>query len=74
MLQVEHVTIEFGLDQRKEMVVVDCVRNRAGVNTVAKTFAKVLCFAPKENQKTVISELDNFKKLNFSDSYLVSNK
>jgi len=72
MSGVEHVAIEFGLEQTKELV--DFVRSRAGINTVATPYTKVVWFVPKENQHAVINELANLNELIFSDFYLVSNK
>lgn len=68
----EHIAIEFGLKQSKELV--DFVKNRAGKNTVATPYTKVVWFVPKDYQQKVIDELSNFKELVFTDFYLVSNK
>jgi hypothetical protein len=69
----EHIAIEFGLEQTKELV--EFVSKRAGQeNTVATWYTKVVWFVPKENQQAVINELSNFKELIFTDFYLVSNK
>ena len=68
----EHIAIEFGLEQTKELV--EFVRSRAGDNTVATWYTKVVWFVPKDNQQTVIDELSDFKELVFTDFYLVSNK
>ena len=72
MSGVEHVAIEFGLEQTRELV--EFVRSRAGVNTVATPYTKVVWFVPIKNQQAVINELANFKELIFCDFYLVSNK
>jgi len=68
----EHIAIEFGLEQTKELVAF--VRNRVGDNTVATPYTKVVWFVPKKNQQTVINELSSLKELVFTDFYLVSNK
>lgn len=69
----EHIAIEFGLEQTKELV--EFIRKRAGnENTVATWYTKVVWFVPKENQQKVIEELSDFKELVFTDFYLVSNK
>ena len=69
----EHIAIEFGLEQTKELV--ELVRSRAGSNnTVATPYTKVVWFVPKDHQQAVIDELSNFKELVFTDFYLVSNK
>lgn len=68
----EHIAIEFGLEQTKELV--EFVKSRAGENTVATWYTKVVWFVPKEYQQTVIDELSNFKELVFTDFYLASNK
>ena len=68
----EHIAIEFGFEQTKELV--EFVKNRAGDNTVATPYTKVVWFVPKENQQVVIDELADFKELVFTDFYLVSNK
>lgn len=68
----EHIAIEFGLEQTKELV--EFVRSRAGVNTIATPYTKVVWFVPKNNQRAVINELSNFKQLEFTDFYLISNK
>ncbi len=69
----EHVAIEFGLDQTKE--VVEFIRKRVGEeSTVATWYTKVVWFVPKENQQAVIKELEDLKELIFTDFYLVSNK
>ena len=68
----EHIAVEFGLEQTKELVAF--VRDRAGDNTVATPYTKVVWFVPKENQQKVIDELANFKELVFDNFYLVSNK
>ena len=68
----EHIAIEFGLEQTKEIV--EFVRSRAGDNTVATPYTKVVWFVPKESQQAVIDELSDFKELVFTDFYLVSNK
>lgn len=68
----EHIAIEFGLEQTKELVAF--VRSRAGDCTVATPYTKVVWFVPKNHQKAVMNELSSFKELNFTDFYLVSNK
>ena len=68
----EHIAIEFGLEQTKELVAF--VKTRAGDNTVATPYTKVVWFVPKKHQQVVIDELSNFKELIFTDFYLVSNK
>lgn len=68
----EHIAIEFGLEQTKELV--SFIKNRAGDNAVATPYTKVVWFVPKEHQQTVIDELSQFKELVFTDFYLVSNK
>jgi hypothetical protein len=69
----EHIAIEFGLEQTKELV--SFIKNRVGNdNTVATWYTKVVWFVPKDNQQKVIDELSNFKELVFTDFYLVSNK
>lgn len=68
----EHIAIEFGLDQTKELV--QFVRDRTGDTTVATHYIKVVWFVPKENQQKAIEELRKLEELNFSDFYLVSNK
>lgn len=72
MAGAEHIAIEFGLEQTKELVAF--VRNRVGNNTVATPYTKVVWFVPKDHQQAVIDELTNFKELVFTDFYLVSNK
>jgi hypothetical protein len=72
MAGAEHIAIEFGLEQTKELVAF--VKNRAGDNSVATPYTKVVWFVPKEHQQAVIDELSNFKELIFTDFYLVSNK
>ena len=69
----EHIAIEFGVEQTKELV--EFVRQRAGdKNTVATGYTKVVWFVPKEHQQKVIDELSDFKELVFTDFYLVGNK
>jgi hypothetical protein len=68
----EDIAIEFGLEQTKEIV--EFVRSKIGDRVVATPYIKVVWFVPKENQQTVIDELTNFKELEFTDFYLVSNK
>ena len=68
----EHIAIEFGLEQTKELI--ESVRKRSRDNTVATWYTKVVWFVPKENQQKVIDELSEFKELIFTDFYLVSNK
>jgi len=69
---VEHIALEFGIEQTKELV--EFVRARLGDNTVATPYTKVVWFVPKENQQAVLDELSEFKELVFTDFYLVSNK
>ena len=69
----EHIAIEFGLEQTKELV--SFIKNRVGEkNTVATWYTKVVWFVPKDNQQKVIAELSDFKELVFTDFYLISNK
>lgn len=68
----EHIAIEFGLEQTKELV--SFVKNRVGNNAVETPYTKVVWFVPKNRQQTVIDELSHFKELIFTDFYLVSNK
>jgi len=68
----EHIAIEFGLEQTKELV--EFVREKAGNNTVATPYTKVVWFVPKDRQQAVIDELSNFEELVFTDFYLVANK
>ena len=68
----EPVALEFGLEQTKELVAF--VRNRAGDNTVATPYTKVVWFVPKDNQQAVIVELSHLKEFVFTDFYLVSKK
>ena len=72
MQGAEHIAIEFGLEQTKDLV--DFVRARVVSNTVATPYTKVVWFVPKENQQAVIAELNDFRELIFDDFYLVSNK
>ncbi len=68
----EHIAIEFGLEQTKELVAF--VKSRVGNNTVATPYTKVVWFVPKNHQQAVIDGLSDFKELVFTDFYLVSNK
>jgi hypothetical protein len=69
----EHIAIEFGLEQTKELV--SFIQNRVGDdNTVETWYTKVVWFVPKDNQQKVIDELSDFKELVFTDFYLISNK
>jgi hypothetical protein len=68
----QHIAIEFGLEQTKELA--EFVRSRAGDNTVATPYTKVVWFVSKDHQQTVIDELSDFKELIFTDFYLISNK
>lgn len=72
MPEAQHIAVEFGLEQTKELV--EFVRKRASDNTVATPYTKVVWFVPKENQQAVIDELTNFRELIFFDFYLMSNK
>ena len=70
---VEHIAIEFGLEQTKELV--SFIKGRVSEeNVVATWYTKVVWFVPKNNQQKVIDELSNFKELDFTDFYLISNK
>ncbi|MFC1727266.1 hypothetical protein ACFL0Y_01965 [Patescibacteria group bacterium] len=68
----EHIAIKFGIKQTEKLV--EFVRNRAGDNTVATPYTKVVWFVPKKNQQKVIDKLSNFRELIFVDFYLVANK
>jgi hypothetical protein len=68
----EHIAIDFGLEQTKELV--DFIQDKADDYTVATWYIKVVWFVPKENQQAVIEELATLEELIFSDFYLVSNK
>lgn len=68
----EHIAIEFGLEQTKELV--EFVKNRVGDNAVATPCTKVVWFVPKDHQQAVIDELSSVKELVFTDFYLVTNK
>jgi len=68
----EHIAVEFGLEQTKNLV--QFVRDRTGDNTVATHYIKVVWFVPKENQEKAIAELRKIEELVFTDFYLVSNK
>lgn len=73
MSGAEHVAIEFGLEQTKELV--EFIRKRVGDKSSVDTwYTKVVWFVPKENQQKVIDELSDFKELIFTDFYLVANK
>lgn len=72
MLGAEHIAVEFGLDQTRQLV--EFAKNKVGDTVVATWYIKVVWFVPKEHQKTVISELSGFKEMIFTDFYLVSNK
>lgn len=72
MLGAEHIAVEFGLEQTKDLVAF--VRQRAGDNTITTPYTKVVWFVTKNNQQAVIDELSSFKELIFTDFYLVSNK
>lgn len=72
MLGAEHIAIDFGLEQTKELV--DFAKASAGEFAVATWYVKVVWFVPKENQQAVIDELATLKELVFDDFYLVSNK
>jgi hypothetical protein len=69
---VEHIAIEFGLEQTKSLV--EFIHSRVGDVSVATWYIKVVWFVPKENQEKLIEELSEFKTLEFTDFYLVSNK
>lgn len=68
----EHIAIEFGLEQTKELVAF--VKNRVADYAVATPYIKVVWFVTKNNQQAVIDKLSHFKELVFTDFYLVSNK
>jgi hypothetical protein len=68
----EHIALEFGIEQTKELV--EFVRKRTDDNTVATPYTKTVWFVPKENQQAVLDELSEFKELVFTDFYLVANK
>lgn len=72
MAGAEHIAIEFGLEQTEDLVAF--VKERAGDNTVATPYTKVVWFVPKEHQQKVIDELSDCKEIVFTDFYLVSNK
>jgi hypothetical protein len=72
MPRAEHIAIEFGLEQTKELVAF--VKNRVGNKAIATPYTKVVWFVPKDNQQKVIDNLSYFKELIFTDCYLVSNK
>lgn len=68
----EHIAIEFGLEQTKELVAF--VKDRVGESAVATWYIKVVWFVPKENQAEAIKAMSDLKEIEFSDFYLVSNK
>ncbi len=68
----EHIAIEFGLEQTKELV--EFIQSRVGDVAVATWYTKVVWFVTKENQQKVIDELSVFKALEFTDFHLVTNK
>ncbi len=68
----EHIAIEFGLEQTRDLV--EFIKSRVGDVAVATWYTKVVWFVPKENQQKVIDELSGFKTLEFTDFYLVTNK
>jgi hypothetical protein len=68
----EHIAIEFGLDQTKELV--QFIRERVGNVVVETPYIKTIWFVPKENQEMVIEELKDLKEIVFTDFYLVANK
>lgn len=68
----EHIAIEFGLEQTKELV--EFIQSRVGDKVVATWYIKVVWFVPKENQEAAMKELASLKELEFTDFYLVSNK
>lgn len=68
----EHIAIEFGLEQTKELVAF--VKNRVGESAVATWYIKVAWFVPKERQAEAIGTMSDLKEIEFSDFYLVSNK
>lgn len=72
MQGAEHIAIEFGFDQTKQLV--EFIKNRVGDIAVATPYIKVIWFVPKEYQQVAINELADFKELVFTDFYLVSNK
>lgn len=68
----EHIAIEFGLDQTKELI--RFIRERVGDVVVETPYIKTIWFVPKENQEKVIDELKDLKEVKFTDFYLVANK
>ena len=68
----EHIAIEFGLDQTKELV--QFIRERVGNVVVETPYIKTIWFVPKKNQEMVIEELKDLKEIVFTDFYLVANK
>ena len=68
----EHIAIEFGLEQTKELV--KFIKDRVGAVAVATWYIKVVWFVPKKNQQKVIDELSKLKTIEFTDFYLVTNK
>ncbi len=68
----EHIAIEFGLEQTKELV--EFVKDRVGESAIATWYIKVAWFVPKKNQAEAIKAMSDLKEIEFSDFYLVSNK
>lgn len=55
----EHISIEFWLEQSKELV--EFVKSRVGGIGVATWYIKIVWFVPKERQKAIINELPGCK-------------
>lgn len=68
----EHIAVEFGLDQTKELR--EFSKEKVGDVVVETPYMKTIWFVPKENQQKVMEELKDLKELEFTDFYLVSNK
>ena len=68
----EHIAIEFGLGQTKDLV--DFIKSKVGEKAVETPYIKTIWFVPKENQQAVMKELSGLKEIVFTDFYLVSNK
>lgn len=67
-----HIALEFDLSETSEIV--DYIKQRAGDNTVATWYIKVVWFVPDEHHDKVIEKLSGLDELEFTDFYLVSNK
>jgi hypothetical protein len=73
MPSAEHIAIEFGLKQTKELV--DFIKIRVGEKNVVETpYIKTIWFVPKENQHAAMQELAGLTEIVFTDFCLVSNK